>query len=89
MCQRISLLRGLVHHPPIVLLDEPFSSLDAEGSAWFDELMIDMRRRGRLICFATHDQSKARQLADRVLELQAGQLTELCTASLESAHCAA
>jgi ABC-type multidrug transport system ATPase subunit len=89
MRQRISLLRGLVHNPRIVLLDEPFSSLDAEGRDWFSELMIGLRRRERMVCFATHDEQIAWRLSDRLLHLQAGKLTEVSTPGIKSAHCAA
>lgn len=84
MRQRISLLRGLVHDPPIVLLDEPFSSLDGEGSKWLSRMMIDLRRRERGICFATHDEEKSRRLADRVIHLQASRLKQESLLTTES-----
>ncbi len=74
MRQRLALARALIHDPPIVLLDEPFSGLDAAGRQWLAALLGEQRQAGRTICFATHDETQTRQLADRLLVLQAGTL---------------
>jgi heme ABC exporter ATP-binding subunit CcmA len=74
MRQRLAVARALVHDPQILLLDEPFSGLDAAGAEWLLELLRDLGRRGRTICFATHDRRMVCRLADTVLELQAGRL---------------
>ena len=73
---RAAIARALVHDPPILLLDEPFSCLDAQGSQWLLEMLLDFRKSGRTICFATHDETKTDRLAERVLELRSGQLHE-------------
>lgn len=75
--QRAALARVLVHNPPILLLDEPFSGLDAAGCEWF---MTELMRRlndGHAICFSTHDRRQARKLAGRTLTLQGGMLHEM------------
>ncbi len=77
MRQRVTVARALVHQPKILLLDEPFTGLDAEGCDWLAELMTDQRAAGTTICFATHDESRADRLADRQYELRAGRLHEL------------
>lgn len=74
MRQRLAIARAVVHQPRILLLDEPFSGLDAAGCRWLVRLLADFRSQGRTICFATHDQEMVRRLADCVLYLQAGQL---------------
>ncbi len=76
MRQRVSLARALVHDPPLVVLDEPFAGLDAEGAAWLRGLIEDLRRRKRTVCFSTHDAEQARRLADRVVSLEGGRLRE-------------
>ncbi len=74
MRQRVSLARVLIHEPPILLLDEPFAGLDAEGTAWLDRLLAGRRGMGGATIFSTHDPAHAQRLADRVLRLHAGRL---------------
>ncbi len=76
MRQRIVLARAILHDPPILLLDEPFSALDADGSDWLGKLLLEKRAAGCAVCFATHDDRQIEHLADRVLHLHAGQLIE-------------
>jgi heme exporter protein A len=76
MRQRLSVVRALVHDPPILLLDEPFSGLDECAAHWLADLLLDRRARRRTVCFTTHDPHAARTLADRVFHLQSGRLEE-------------
>jgi heme ABC exporter ATP-binding subunit CcmA len=77
MRQRVSVARALVHEPRILLLDEPFAGLDPSGRDWLWDLMKGQQDTGVTICFATHDKTTERQLADRVFELEAGRLYAL------------
>ncbi len=72
MRQRITVARALIHAPSILLLDEPFSGLDAEGSAWLVDLLRQLRGQGRAICLVSHDPEKTWQLADMVYHLDGG-----------------
>lgn len=76
MRQRVAVAQALIHDPPILLFDEPFSSLDDDGSQWLVELMAQARCEGRTLCFACHDSAKTESLADRILCLQDGRLHE-------------
>ena len=71
--QRVALARALVYEPPIVLLDEPLSNLDAnlreEARAWLRELIVTLRLSA---LFVTHDQVEALAIADRVVLLNRG-----------------
>ena len=75
MRQRLAVARALIHDPPLLLLDEPFTSLDAAGAEWLSTLLADLRDRGRTICFVTHEQEQIRRLAHRVLELRRARST--------------
>jgi ABC-type nitrate/sulfonate/bicarbonate transport system ATPase subunit len=75
--QRLAIARGLLHGPQLVLLDEPFASLDAQGSRWLERLFDRWRRAGQTVCFATHDARRSRGLSDRVISLDAGRIAEI------------
>ncbi len=77
MRHRVAVARGLLHSPRVLLLDEPFSSLDAEGCRWLAKSMSELRTAGHTICFATHDATRADQLADATFELRSGRLQQL------------
>ncbi|SDF07036.1 ABC transporter ATP-binding protein [Rhodospira trueperi] len=74
--QRAALARCLARRPRLLLLDEPFSSLDADTKRllWAD--VTEVRRRvGMTALIVTHDPEEAAALADRVLVLRDGRLT--------------
>jgi len=73
--QRVALARALVGQPRMLLLDEPFSSLDPELR---DALRSELARLQRALqvttIYVTHDQGDAASLADRVIEMRAGRI---------------
>jgi iron(III) transport system ATP-binding protein len=75
--QRVALARALVYNPPVILLDEPLSNLDAklreEARAWLRELI--MRMQLSALC-VTHDQSEALAMSDRILLLNGGKIEQ-------------
>jgi heme exporter protein A len=54
MLQRLSLCRGLLHEPDLLVLDEPFSALDNEGAALLDRELADLRPQATFLV-ATHE----------------------------------
>ncbi len=74
MRQRLALARSLIHDPPIVLLDEPFSGLDAASRDWLVGLLHELRADGHAICFSTHNEEDSQRLADRTWILRDGSL---------------
>jgi len=76
--QRVALARALAPAPALILLDEPFSNLDADLRALMrDEIARILRTTGTTAVFVTHDQQEAFTLADRVGVLHAGRLAQL------------
>jgi len=66
--QRLALCRSLLHKPELLILDEPFSGLDAEGAELLDRELAGMRER-RTILVATHDPERVAPLASGRLAL--------------------
>jgi len=66
--QRVAIARALVHHPPLVLADEPTAHLDHIQVEGILKLLRELAAPGRTVVVATHD-DRVTQLADRVIEL--------------------
>ncbi|HET8875412.1 MAG TPA: ABC transporter ATP-binding protein [Casimicrobiaceae bacterium] len=75
--QRVALARALVYNPPVILLDEPLSNLDAklreEARAWLRELIVRMQLSSLCV---THDQAEALAMSDRILLLNGGRIEQ-------------
>ena len=66
--QRLALCRVLLHRPELLILDEPFAGLDADGAALLDRELAGMRGR-RTLLVATHDPERVAPLATGALAL--------------------
>src|ERR1700735_1207906 len=78
--QRVALARALAIEPAVVLLDEPFASLDAHLRASVRADVQDIfRRAGTTAVLVTHDQDEALSIADRVAALRDGRIAQYAT----------
>jgi putative ABC transport system ATP-binding protein len=76
--QRVALTRTLVNDPDALLLDEPTSNLDAGTEAYVEELLREVVADFGIACvIVTHDPDQARRLADSVLSLEDGAVSDL------------
>jgi ABC-type Fe3+/spermidine/putrescine transport system ATPase subunit len=78
--QRVAVARALVHKPKLLLMDEPFSNLDAKlRDQLRTELKTLQRRLKFSILFVTHDQTEALALSDRVAVMRGGRIEQVGT----------
>ncbi len=73
MKQRLAIARAILHRPSILLLDEPFTGLDASASAALHRLLCRFRQEGRTYILVTHRLGEAEGLVDRLLVIERGQ----------------
>jgi heme exporter protein A len=72
--QRASLARALLHEPQFLLLDEPFTGLDAATVDTLESLMRQLPAQGKAVVFSTHDFERGAALARRLVTLEAGRI---------------
>lgn len=75
--QRVALARALVLRPEVLLLDEPFASVDPLNRRELqDDVKGILRERGMTAVFVTHDQEEASRMGDRILVLDGGKVVQ-------------
>lgn len=90
MRRRLLIARGLVHHPELVLLDEPTVGLDPQVRQELWSLILQLRDAGRTVLMSTHYIEEAEELADDVAIMSRGRLVARGSpASLIAAHAGA
>ena len=76
MRQRLSLARALLNDPAILLLDEPFSNVDAHSAREMAALLHQFRDGGKTILVVTHQAALLREVADEFVWMEAGQIVK-------------
>jgi polar amino acid transport system ATP-binding protein len=74
--QRVAIARALTMQPEVMLFDEPTSALDPELIGEVLEVMKELAREGKTMLVVTHEMSFARDVADRVIYMDDGQIVE-------------
>jgi tungstate transport system ATP-binding protein len=78
--QRLSVVRALAAHPALLLLDEPTASLDPQATAAIEALLRKVAADGVKVVLVTHDRDQARRMADDVVFVHRGRITERAAA---------
>jgi general L-amino acid transport system ATP-binding protein len=77
--QRVAIARALCMNPRIMMFDEPTSALDPEMIKEVLEVMVELANDGMTMLVVTHEMGFARQVADRIVFMDAGQIIEVNT----------
>ncbi len=72
--QRVSLARAFLHDPQFLLLDEPFTGLDAASTESLQAVMQHLQGQGKALIFSTHDFEQGKAIARRLVALEAGKV---------------
>jgi ABC-2 type transport system ATP-binding protein len=72
--QRVQLAAALVHDPPVLILDEPFSGLDPLGTDVMSEVLAERARAGAAVIFSSHQLELVERICDRVAIVDRGRL---------------
>lgn len=78
--QRVAIVRALIMHPEILLLDEITAALDPEMVREVLEVVLSLAREGRTMLIVTHEMQFARAVADRMIFIDGGKIVEEGTA---------
>jgi ABC-2 type transport system ATP-binding protein len=73
MQQKIQFIGAIIHHPDLLILDEPFSGLDPVSARSLREMVLEEHTRGATILFSTHVMPHAEELCDHVVMIHKGQ----------------
>ena len=81
MKQKVSIVRSIIHDPPVMILDEPTSGLDILTARNIIAFIRSCKDRGKCVLFSTHIMREAERLADRIVMIHKGKI--LAEGSLE------
>ena len=72
MQQKVQFIASVIHRPPLVILDEPFSGLDPVNAATVKDIMLEMRDKGSTIILSTHRMEQVEKMCDSICLINHG-----------------
>jgi ABC-2 type transport system ATP-binding protein len=72
--QKVQFIGAILHDPEVLLMDEPFSGLDPINAALLRQALLELRDRGRVIVFSTHQMEAVEELCDAIAIINRGRL---------------
>ncbi len=74
MKQKVSIVRSIIHDPPVMIFDEPTSGLDILTARNIIAFIRDCKAKGKCVIFSTHIMREAERLADRIVMIHKGKV---------------
>ena len=74
--QKVALIQAFMHNPKNILLDEPFNALDKKAVVKVKELLLEEKKKGKLIVIVTHINDEILEECDEVIELENGKVSK-------------
>lgn len=74
MQQKVQFISTIMHDPPLVILDEPFSGLDPINTELLKQIILDLKKQGKAIMLSTHIMSQVEQLCDEICLIDHGKV---------------
>ena len=75
--QKVALIQAFMHNPKNILLDEPFNALDKKAVIKVKELLLEEKKKGKLIVIVTHINDEILEECDEVIELENGKASKI------------
>ncbi|HUI64471.1 MAG TPA: ATP-binding cassette domain-containing protein [Bacteroidota bacterium] len=72
--QKVQFITAIIHDPPLLILDEPFSGLDPVNQILFKDIFQEVKQAGKAIVFSTHQMDQAERLSDALCLINKGRV---------------
>lgn len=77
MRQRLGIAQAIMENPDLLILDEPFNGLDRHGVEEIRKLLLELKKEGKTILLASHNEEDIRILCDRVYLMDGGKISDM------------
>ena len=75
--QKVALIQAFMHNPQNILLDEPFNALDKKAVIKVKQLLLEEKKKGKLIVIVTHINDEILEECDEVIEMENGKVSKI------------
>ena len=75
--QKVALIQAFMHNPQNILLDEPFNALDKKAVVKVKQLLLEEKKKGKLIVIVTHINDEILEECDEVIEMENGKVSKI------------
>jgi ABC-2 type transport system ATP-binding protein len=72
--QKVQFITSVLHNPPLLIMDEPFTGLDPVNQLLFQDVFQELRQQGKAIIFSTHQMDQAERLSDSLCLINRGRV---------------